>query len=250
MQPKAAFSASRETLLLARNLRESRLALRPHNQGRFCGARFASDSPRIGLCSAPASQDSPRAAITAARVACLLGEVFPARAADFGCKMPLRSDDGNPSQKETTGRQPNRRSVPSPPDSPLPNGRPGKRACSNKHSPAETPLTCGRSARLDTPRHAQQVAPVVHFPARGRGGGSFPQAYDSVGSAGRSGHVSPSGTGDRAKASCKHTTRSTHMAATEGYPGAREQSIGRFEDCSKRSEPRRSGLGYAGEARA
>ena len=133
MQPKAAFSASRETLLLARNLRESRLALRPHNQGRFCGARFASNSPRIGLCSAPASQDSPRAAITAARVACLLGEVFPARAADFGCKMPLRSDDGNPSRKETTGRQPDRRSVPSPPDSPLPNGRPGKRACSNKH---------------------------------------------------------------------------------------------------------------------
>ena len=39
--------------------RMSRRALHPHNQGRFCGARFASNSPRIGLCSAPARQDIP-----------------------------------------------------------------------------------------------------------------------------------------------------------------------------------------------
>jgi hypothetical protein len=32
----------------------------PACQGRFCGARFASNSPRSGLCSAPARQDSPR----------------------------------------------------------------------------------------------------------------------------------------------------------------------------------------------
>ena len=162
---------------LTRRFRESKRARRSHGQGRFCGARFASDSPRNALIDlARAKIALPTAAPLG--VICLFEQALcPGRSFGNG----LSGGDG-------------------------------------------TDLLSG-------------CLPAV----------SFREGFPSSDRRGILQPKSAARTGKLLRVSMRLERR---LSPLEGYLGAREQSIGRFEDCSKRSEPRRIGLGYAGEARA